>query len=195
MAYHMATEPQRSTLLKSRYHHGDLRRELLRVAREEVARNGAAAVSLASLARRAGVSQPAPYRHFADREALLAEVAVDGFREFSAVLVAAAQPGGAHDAVKRMAQAYVGFAEANLELYRLMFASRIVPEAPPDSALVQAAKASFGLLLEAVAARGGAADPEETARAIWAQVHGLVMLKAEGFIDQPLADIVAKLSL
>ncbi len=56
---------------RAAYHHGDLRRTLLRIARDQIAESGAHAVSLASLARLAGVSQPAPYRHFADRDALL----------------------------------------------------------------------------------------------------------------------------
>ncbi len=134
----------------SGYHHGDLRRTLVQIAREQIAESGAQAMSLASLARRAGVSQPAPYRHFADRNALLEAVTTEGFEEFSAALTAAATSGGRDGALKAMALAYVAFGEANIELYRLMFASRLVPEAGTGSALETAAVEAFNRLREAL---------------------------------------------
>jgi AcrR family transcriptional regulator len=180
---------------KAAYHHGNLRRELIRVAREEIARNGAAAVSLASLAKLADVSQPAPYRHFADREALLAEVATEGFCELNEALAGAAALGDGHSAIKAMALAYVRFGEANAELYRLMFASRLVPGAAQESDLARAADKAFDLLLQAVLISTSTPDSEFTARKIWAQVHGWVMLRIEGFVEEPLESIVERLPL
>lgn len=172
------------------YHHGDLRRTLVRIARDQIAESGAHAVSLASLARLAGVSQPAPYRHFADRNALLEAIATEGFVEFTAALAAAATAGGPDRALKAMALAYVAFGEANIELYRLMFASRLVPEASAGSALETAAVDAFNRLREALSLRTPGGRIQEEAQLIWAQLHGLVMLKADGHIKRPLAKLV-----
>ena len=172
------------------YHHGDLRRVLLDAAREEIASHGAQSLSLASLARRAGVAQSAPYRHFADREELLAAVATEGFEAFTRALLEAVAAGDDAGAFERMAAAYLRFGEENVELYRLMFASGLVPGAEAGSALQEAASASFEPLLDRVAAT----EPQQSrtfAYAKWAQLHGLVMLKADGFIQDPAQDLLA----
>ncbi len=124
----MKVNPSKKASGRAGYHHGDLRRTLVRIARGQIAESGADAMSFVSIARLAGVSQPAPYRHFADRKALLEAVTTEGFEEFTAALTAAAAAGGEDGALKAMALAYVAFGEANIELYRLMFASRLVPE-------------------------------------------------------------------
>ncbi len=118
----MSAASSKKTSRRTGYHHGDLRRTLVRIARAQIAESGAHSMSLASLARRAGVSQPAPYRHFAHRNALLEAVTTEGFEEFAAALTAAAAAGGRDGALKAMALAYVAFGEVNIELYRLMFA-------------------------------------------------------------------------
>ncbi len=182
------------TSTRAGYHHGDLRRTLVRIARDQIAESGAHAVSLASLARLAGVSQPAPYRHFADRNALLEAVTTEGFEEFAAALAAAAA-GGGDGTVKAMAFAYVAFGEANIELYRLMFASRLVPEAGTGSALEIAAVDAFNRLREALSATTRAERVDDQAHLIWSQLHGLVMLKADGHIRRPLAELVEMSSL
>ena len=68
------------------YHHGDLRDALVQAALREAEQSGPESISLKALAKGLGVSQPAPYRHFADREALLAAVTAEAFRQFSAML-------------------------------------------------------------------------------------------------------------
>ncbi|MEJ1977616.1 MAG: TetR/AcrR family transcriptional regulator [Acetobacteraceae bacterium] len=187
----MNTNPSGKTSGRVGYHHGDLRRTLLRIARDQIAEGGAHAMSLASLARLAGVSQPAPYRHFADRKALLEAVTTEGFEELAAALIAAAAAGGRDSALKAMALAYVAFGEANIELYRLMFASRVVPEAGTGSALETAAVDAFNRLRDALSVTTPADRVEDEARLIWAQLHGLVMLKADGYIRRPLVELVA----
>ncbi|MBS1091963.1 TetR/AcrR family transcriptional regulator [Gluconobacter sp. Dm-74] len=176
------------------YHHGDLRKVLLDAALAEVAAHGAQGLSMASLARRAGVAQSAPYRHFIDREDLLAAVATEGFERFTEALLEAASDGDDMTALNRMAVAYLVFGEKNVELYRLMFASGLVPGAAPDSALKRAANASFQPLLDRVRTLGPAASPL-SAHVRWGQLHGLVMLKADGFIHDPLEALMGVLSI
>lgn len=185
----MAAKKAKELLQKERYHHGDLRRELLRIAREEIARNGAQAVSLASLAQLAGVSQPAPYRHFADRKALLEAVAAEGFEEFDHALADACVGCTPRVALDRMGRAYMAYGEANVELYRLMFASRLVPEADPGSPLARTADNSFDRLRSATSKVSIAATADKDALLLWARLHGLVMLRADGFINGPLSEL------
>lgn len=184
MSRKAAPKPDR----RDTYHHGDLRRVLLDAAREEIAAHGAQGLSLASLARRAGVAQSAPYRHFADREELLAAVAAEGFDAFSQALLQAAE--GGEGALERMSRAYLRFGEQNVELYRLMFASGLVPGAAEGSPLKVAALASFQPLLDQVAA---SERSQAVAYAKWAQLHGLVMLKADGFIAASAEDLLETL--
>ncbi|MBT2879175.1 TetR/AcrR family transcriptional regulator, partial [Streptomyces sp. McG6] len=73
----------------SAYHHGDLRAACLRAARELLEEDGSAGLSLRAVARRAGVSATAPYRHYADREALVSAVAAEGYRELAEHLAGA----------------------------------------------------------------------------------------------------------
>jgi AcrR family transcriptional regulator len=185
MNYHMSTE-RRET-----YHHGDLRRTLLAAAREEVEQHGAQFLSLSSLARRAGVVQSAPYRHFADRDELLAAVATEGFESFADALRQAAA-GDEAGALRRMSAAYLRFGAANVELYRLMFASGLTPAAAEESPLQRAAIASFRPLLDGLAAQGRSRIDAYTA---WAQLHGLVMLRADRFIRTPIEKLLGSLSL
>lgn len=171
------------------YHHGDLRRTLLDAARDEIASNGAKSLTLVSLARRAGVAQSAPYRHFADRDELLMAVATDGFKTFTGALLAAANAGTASGALVRMHAEYVRFGENNSELYRLMFASGLVAGAAEGSELRQAAMASFQPLFDRVPDR-----PSKRAHiaacAIWAQLHGIVMLKADGLLTESSQELL-----
>lgn len=186
--------PEKKAPSRQSYHHGDLRRALIDAAREEIAANGAQSLTLASLARRAGVAQSAPYRHFVDRDDLLATLAMEGFQELSEALRNAAAAGGVRGNVRRMAVAYLQFGERNVERYRLMFASRLVPDAPPESPLGHAADESYQLLLAGIAA-GGRSGKYGSAMAVWAQLHGLVMLRADGFVKPPLDTLVAELAL
>jgi len=189
-----AKAPAKRSRDRKSYHHGDLRRALLDAAREEVAANGAQSLTLASLARRAGVAQSAPYRHFVDRDDLLIAVAAEGFQELSVALRSAADANGEEGSVRRMAAAYLQFGERNVERYRLMFASRLVPDAPSDSLLAEAAEASYQLLLTGVDDRA-AGGSNGSATAVWAQLHGLVMLKADGFVSDPLEALLPELAL
>jgi AcrR family transcriptional regulator len=180
------------------YHHGDLRAALIGAAREALETTAPEAITLKSLALRLGVSQPAPYRHFESREALLAAVAADGFERFHAALRDAAQSGPAEDAFERACLAYIDFGRANMGVYRLMFAAGAPRMADPN--LAQAAEAAFNFLLTAVSQRAPR-RAEALAIWIWSSLHGMVMLMAEGLMSGPLdnpvnpADVVHEMIL
>ena len=163
------------------YHHGDLRQALLAAAVRLLRAGGTDALTLRAVAREAGVSQTAPYRHFADREALVAGVAEAGFRELHAAIVAAVD--GAVDkgrGLQRIALAYVRFALEHPAEYRIMFGHQVVARRR-DEGLREAGGSVFALLSGGIAhlqstGRVRAGDPDTMAVSAWALVHGLVTL-------------------
>ena len=182
---------QHLAMNKSSYHHGDLANALVAAALKVVEQDGEAGVSLRDLAQSLGVSRAAPYRHFADRDALLAAVAVEGFRAFNKMLADSVAGPSEPSALSRMAQAYVAFGRRQSGLYRLLFASPATASALEDSELYSIGQASFGLLL---AVLGPATDPHSVERhavKIWAALHGVVMLADQGLLARAnLKDLV-----
>lgn len=179
------------------YHHGDLRAALLDAAAEMIAAEGVEGVTMRALAQRLGVSRTAPYRHFADKAALLTAVATEGFQRLHAALTTpsgaatatgAGEPDGAQ-VLQQMGVRYVRFAVANPTHYRLMFSAQFPsadsPPTPEAMELVRAATAAFDVLLATVirgqetgALRAG--DARTLARIAWANVHGLSLLLIDG---------------
>lgn len=155
---------------KRAYHHGDLRAATLQAAAELLEKQGPDAVALREVARKAGVSHNAPYRHFATREALLAALAAQGFREFSEHMRGAG--------AAAMGEAYVAFALARPQLFRLMFGGTVKLGADPE--LAGASLGAYEGLVGAFRARGDVADPELAAAAAWSLVHGLAHLLLDG---------------
>lgn len=171
---------------RGRYHHGDLRRALLDAAVALVEREGRRALTLRGVARLLGVSQAAPYRHFADKEALLAAVAEGGLRALAAQMGEAAAARGADRAARLQALgvAYVEFAAAQTARFRVMFMAMSADEGAYPS-LSEAYGQVFGLLGEAIAACQAeglvrAGDPRRLALAAWSIVHGLAELETNG---------------
>ena len=106
----------------SSYHHGNLRQVLLTEARQQLHESGADKLSLRALARAVGVSQTAPYRHFADKETLLVSLMTDGFLELDRCVGTAEQTShSVDDELVNGGLAFVAFACGNSELYKLMF--------------------------------------------------------------------------
>lgn len=134
---------------------------------------GPSALGLRELARGIGVSPAAPYRHFADRQALLEAVAAEGFRRFSMAMNAAAADKPEAEQLEAMARAYVRFAIDAPNLFRLMFSTEI--EHRRDPALAAAAKTAYATLA-AAAAREDVAASAKVAITAWAFVHGLSVL-------------------
>jgi AcrR family transcriptional regulator len=183
----MPPRPARKPL--NTYHHGDLRDALVQAALGEVELGGPEAVNISALAKKLGVSQPAPYRHFADRDALLAAVTAEAFRQFSATLRESMARPSKRSKLSRLAQATLTFGLRRNGIYRLMFASRIIACAPKDSELHSATMETFNLVLEALEAPAVGLLRERHALKIWAALHGVVMLAEQGLMTGQLADI------
>ncbi|NEZ61696.1 TetR/AcrR family transcriptional regulator [Leptolyngbyaceae cyanobacterium CCMR0082] len=166
---------------KKSYHHGDLRRALLDSALAIITEQDISALSLRQVARRAGVSHTAPYRHFADKEALLAAVAEEGFREFSRYLEQARDAESTPLAqLQATGIAYVEYALRYPTHYQVMFGSYCA-DADAFPLLTTTANKSFQILVDIIA-DGQAAqemqpgEPQLLALANWSLVHGLAML-------------------
>nr|WP_222132477.1 TetR/AcrR family transcriptional regulator [Pseudonocardia sp. C8] len=157
-----------------------MRAACIRAARELLEETGDSGLSLRAVARRAGVSQTAPYRHFDDREALLSAVAAEGYRELAAALDAAhpepARPGDLAD----IAVAYVRFALDHPAMFRVMFAEPCDPNSPER---VAAATAINDYLHATVARVLATTAPGTMARTLWALAHGLAFLHLDGKFD------------
>ncbi len=162
------------------YHHGDLPAALIQAARALLAEDGTEALSLRAVARRAGVSAMAPYRHFPDKESLLAAVAAEGFRDFAAALEAADRSVPPDQALLEQGVAYVRFACAQPALFRLMFGP---PRNGAHPALKHDEAQAYGILSRRVAAE--TPEPLRLSRtlACWSVVHGLASLIIDGQID------------
>ena len=161
------------------YHHGDLRAALLDAADTLLDQGGDGAVSLREAARMAGVSPTAAYRHFADKDALLAALSLRGFEAFGAAMQAAIARGDAAPYVAR-GRAYVRFALARPGRFRLMFGPLLARSAA-HPALNAASRASFDAL------RATTGDRDAALRG-WAMVHGLAHLLLDGAIPDEEAE-------
>jgi AcrR family transcriptional regulator len=170
------------------YHHGNLREALIDAALTLLAEKGPGAFTIAEVARLAGVSSAAPYRHFRDAEALLAAVAERGYERFAAVLAQAWNDGRPDPlrALESLGQAYLAFARREPALYAAMFETGIAFDASPS--LPAAAERAFAILRQA-ADRIAATLPEGKrppslmmALHIWALSHGIASLfcRADG---------------
>ena len=145
---------------KRPFHHGDLSAALVEVALEAIERLGHEAVSLRELAAAAGVSRAAPYRHFADRRALLSAVAGRGFAALDAAVMAGSASGCTPRARLRCgARAFLRFAADRPHLFALLFATDLLtgPE-PPSPELREPATLSYARMERGVAAAYPALD-------------------------------------
>lgn len=161
------------------YHHGDLRQALLQAGADLLEERGTDDISLRELARRAGVSHNAPYRHFPDRDALLDALAAEGFRSLDARMRAttAATPA---DRLAALGQAYVAAALERPGRFALMFRVTPSPAAFPETAA--AAPMLMRTFREAVAAVAGDPTDAVASATAWAAVHGLAHLLLQGHL-------------
>jgi AcrR family transcriptional regulator len=160
---------------KPGYHHGDLRATLVLTALEML--EAGETFSLRAVARRAGVSTAAPYRHFPDREALESALAVHGLRELMSDLTRGMRPPRSAAEVAELAVEYVRFALRRPALFRLMFGQ---PCDDRDDDRVRAAGALHDYLESVMAAVFPQTDPVALATAGWSLAHGLAFLHLDG---------------
>ena len=171
------------------YHHGNLRRALLDEALRTIQTHGVEHLTLRTVGERLGVSRSALYRHFADKQALLATVGTEGFRTLRQVLADAwAHNGRGRVGFEAMARAYVQFAVAHPSHYRVMFGG-FIESAAKDDHFVTEAKAAFQVLVDALVEQQNAGgirrdDPVLMARFLWALVHGTAMLVIDGQLPE-----------
>jgi AcrR family transcriptional regulator len=168
------------------YHHGNLKEALIRAALDLIAEKGLRGFTFADAARSAGVSPAAPYRHFRDRDELMADVALRGFESFADAL-AAAWKDGAPDplaALDNVGRAYLAFARSEPAYYSAMFESGIAPDVRPD--LAAAADRAFAVLrgaceaLVATLPARGRPPAMMMALHIWSLTHGIATLFGRG---------------
>ncbi len=166
------------------YHHGNLREALIRAALHLIAEKGPAGFTFADAARWAGVSSAAPYRHFRDRDALMADVARRGFEQFEAALEKSWNNGrpDPFSAFENVGRAYLAFARGEPAYYSAMFEAGVPMEADPG--LRQAADAAFGVLRKASESLTAQLPRESRPPAlmmslhVWAMAHGIASLFA-----------------
>jgi AcrR family transcriptional regulator len=154
------------------YHHGDLRRALLRAAVASIEQTGPAAMSLREVARRAGVSHAAAAYHFGDKAGLLTAVAAEGYTILTGELQ---QAWDTWQAYLEVGVAYVRFAIGHRAHFEVMYRPELYRADDPE---VTAARAAAGVLLY------GSPDPDAEQVAVgtaaWSLVHGLATLWLNG---------------
>ena len=168
------------------YHHGNLKEALLRAALELIAQKGPGGFTFAEAARWAGVSPAAPYRHFRDRDELLASIALRGFHQFEAALAQAWDEGrpDVFFALDRLGKAYLDFARGEPAYYSAMFEAGIPLATNPE--LREAGDRAFAVLrgaAEKLCAQTPARNRPPAlmvALHIWAMAHGIASLFGRG---------------
>jgi AcrR family transcriptional regulator len=175
---------------QGRFHHGNLRQALIDGALQILGKEGAQAITLREVARRAGVTHAAPYRHFEGKEALLAAVAEEGFRVLRTEMEESmrARSGDPLEQLTEFGVAYIRFALKNPAHYRLMYGPEFANRSA-HPALQEASRAAFVLLLEVMRLCQAAkvireGDPVQLALTSWSLVHGLSLL----IMDRQLED-------
>lgn len=182
---------------RAHYHHGDLRNALLQAALKLVAKKGVEGFSMREAARAVGVSAAAAYRHFDDKSALLAALALDGMGRLAAKMEEAladvpgapGTPARATAELRAIGAAYVEFAVANPSHFRVMFGpwcEQHIEELPPE--VFPTGRDPFTLLTDTLdgLVRAGAITPAARAGAeiaTWSGVHGLASLLVEGSLQ------------
>jgi AcrR family transcriptional regulator len=167
------------------YHHGDLRRALVDEALRTIHTQGVDELTLRGAGAKLGVSRSALYRHFSDKQALVAAVGREGFRMLRLALSDAWERNGkGRKGFEAMGIAYVNFALAHPSHYRVMF-GRFIESCAKDAEFVEEATAAFRVLVDSLVEQQRAGlirrdDPITMARFIWSVVHGIAMLAIDG---------------
>lgn len=179
---------------KKTYHHGDLKNALINAGVEILAKDGVSGLSLRKVAGRAGVSHSAPYSHFADKQALIAAISTEGFRQLYERMSAVAEEYKTTPFMQliEVAWAYVQFALDDRDRFKVMF-SGVLEKEKEYSEFVAESQRNFQLVKMIVEAnqvagvlRSGASDL--AALSAWGIIHGFVMLLLEGQIPHAILE-------
>ncbi len=181
-------------MLSTTYHHGDLKNALINAGVEILAREGVRGLSLRKVAKQAGVSHAAPYSHFKDKQALIAAISTEGFKQLytqieSVIETHQADP---ETLLIETAWAYVQFALNAPDRFKLMFSS-VLEKEKEYAEFVEISQENFSQLMEVVAAcqlvgilKSGASDV--VAVRSWSTVHGFTSLLLEGQISHTVLE-------
>lgn len=179
---------------KNSYHHGDLKNALIKAGTEILAKNGVGELSLRKVAQKAGVSHAAPYAHFADKQALIAAISTEGFRQLYGQVVAVIGR-FENDPARQLletAWTYVQFATNDPDQFKIMFSSVLEKEKEyPD--FVAMSQKTFQQVVVVVARCQEVGVLQEgpgelTAVTTWSAVHGLIALLLEGQIPHTILE-------
>jgi AcrR family transcriptional regulator len=176
------------------YHHGDLKNALIKAGVEILAEEGLGGLSLRKVAKQAGVSHAAPYSHFADKQALIAAISTEGFKQLFSQIKSVAEKyrGDPETLLIETAWAYVQFALNAPDRFKLMFSSVLEKEKEyPD--FVEISQRNFQQLVDIVEICQGAGvlkagDLDFIALSVWGTVHGFVSLLLEGQISHTVLE-------
>jgi len=181
------------------YHHGELRESLLEAGGALLEKEGPGGLSLRKLGRELGVTPGAPYRHFEDKEALLAALAADGYRKLRAEILAEQEEDvGGEERLKRAGTGYLRFATAHPELFRLMFGWVPTRDIPELCEAGDATFAAFESVLQACEDEGLLSRSLNDAGLLaWSAVHGAAFLLIDGRlkVDEPAPDAACILNI
>ena len=183
---------------KKTYHHGDLKNALIKAGVEILAKDGVSGLSLRKVAMKAGVSHAAPYAHFADKQALIAAISTEGFRQLYERVsgVAEEHQNQPEKQLVEAAWAYVQFAMDDPDRFKVMFSGVLEKEKEyPD--FVTESQRNFQLvkmIVEANQASGRlrSGDSALVALSVWGIIHGFILLLLEGQISHA---VLEKMSL
>ncbi|MGD8404060.1 MAG: TetR/AcrR family transcriptional regulator [Anaerolineales bacterium] len=176
------------------YHHGDLKNALIKAGTEILASKGLGGLSLRQVAKQAGVSHAAPYAHFKDKQALIAAISTEGFKQLYSQIESVKKTHQAEPETLLIetAWSYVQFALNEPDRFKLMFSSMLEKEKEyPD--FVEISQDNFQQLVEIVKLcqqanilKGG--DSDLIALSVWGTVHGFVSLLLEGQISHTVLE-------
>lgn len=174
--------------IKSNYHHGDLRVNLLKAATQMIKQSGIESLSLRKLASEVGVSRTAPYHHFKDKNDLLCAIAEQGFSERSKIIETQIvdQVNDSKQQLKQYMLEYVKYAQQNPEIYELMFGRTIWKQQIDNQSLKNSAYPSFQHQLsitkqwQALGLLDKKANSLRLSQVIWGTMHGIAKLLIDG---------------